>query len=68
MERAPDRGGHSLYCSLVYIDAEGRIGSVHRKLQPTYEERMAWAQGDGHGLRVHDLAPFRVGALNCFEN
>ncbi|CAN7620808.1 carbon-nitrogen hydrolase family protein [Phenylobacterium sp. LjRoot225] len=68
MERAPDRGGHSLYCSLVYIDAEGRIGSVHRKLQPTYEERMAWAQGDGHGLRVHDLAPFRVGGLNCFEN
>ena len=68
MERAPDRGGHSLYCSLVYIDAEGRIGSVHRKLQPTYEERMAWAQGDGHGLRVHDLTPFRVGGLNCFEN
>jgi predicted amidohydrolase len=68
MERAPDRGGHSLYCSLVYIDAEGAVGSVHRKLQPTYEERMAWAQGDGHGLRVHDLAPFRVGGLNCFEN
>ena len=68
MERAPDRGGHSLYCSLVYIDAEGRIGSVHRKLQPTYEERMAWAQGDGHGLRVHDLGPFRAGGLNCYEN
>jgi nitrilase len=68
MERAPDRGGHSLYCSLVYIDAEGGVGSVHRKLQPTYEERMAWAQGDGHGLRVHDLAPFSVGGLNCFEN
>jgi len=68
MERAPDRGGHSLYCSLVYIDATGRIGSVHRKLQPTYEERLAWAQGDGHGLKVHDLGPFRVGGLNCFEN
>lgn len=68
MERAPDRGGHSLYCSLVYIDASGQIGSVHRKLQPTYEERMAWAPGDGHGLKVHDLTPFRVGGLNCFEN
>jgi len=68
MERAPDRGGHSLYCSLVYIDRSGQIGSVHRKLHPTYEERMAWAQGDGHGLRVHDLSPFRVGGLNCFEN
>ena len=68
MERAPDRGGHSLYCTLVYIDRMGTIGSVHRKLHPTYEERLAWAQGDGHGLVVHDLAPFRVGGLNCYEN
>lgn len=68
MERAPDRGAHSLYCSLVYIDGAGNIQSVHRKLHPTYEERLAWAQGDGHGLVVHDLGPFRVGGLNCYEN
>jgi nitrilase len=68
MERAPDRGGHSLYCTLVYVDATGTIQSVHRKLHPTYEERLAWAQGDGHGLVVHDLGPFRVGGLNCYEN
>jgi nitrilase len=68
MERAADRGGHSLYCTLVYIDASGTICSTHRKLQPTYEERLAWAPGDGHGLRVHDLGSFRVGGLNCFEN
>lgn len=68
MERAPDRGGHSLYCSLVYISASGQVESVHRKLHPTYEERLAWAQGDGHGLVVHDLQPFRVGGLNCYEN
>lgn len=68
MERAPDRGGSSLYCTLVYIDATGKIRSVHRKLHPTYEERLAWAQGDGHGLVVHDLGPFRVGGLNCYEN
>ena len=68
MERASDRGGHSLYCSLVYIDMTGHIASVHRKLQPTFEERLAWAAGDGHGLVVHDLAPFRVGGLNCWEN
>ena len=68
MERAPDRGGHSLYCTLVYIDNTGSIKSVHRKLHPTYEERLAWAQGDGHGLQVHDLQPFRVGGLNCYEN
>jgi nitrilase len=68
MERAADRGGHSLYCALVYIDAAGVIQSIHRKLQPTYEERLAWAQGDGHGLQVHTLGAFRVGGLNCYEN
>ncbi len=68
IERAHDRGGHSLYCALVYIDAGGVIRSVHRKLIPTYEERLAWATGDGHGLRVHPLPPFTVGGLNCWEN
>ena len=68
IERAPDRGGHSLYCSLVYIDPQGMVRSVHRKLMPTYEERLTWAPGDGHGLRVHRLGPFTVGGLNCWEN
>ena len=68
IERAADRGGQSLYASLVYIDVRGRIGSVHRKLCPTYEERLVWSAGDGHGLRVHDLHGFRVGGLNCWEN
>ena len=68
VERPKDRGGHSLYCSLVYIDAKGEIGSVHRKLQPTYDERLAWSPGDGHGLRTHALGPFTAGGLNCWEN
>eukprot|EP01061_Rhynchopus_euleeides_P030204 TRINITY_DN50252_c0_g1_i1.p1 TRINITY_DN50252_c0_g1~~TRINITY_DN50252_c0_g1_i1.p1 ORF type:complete len:341 (+),score=68.05 TRINITY_DN50252_c0_g1_i1:54-1025(+) len=68
IERASDRGGHSLYCTMVYIDKAGRIGSVHRKLCPTYDERLNWAPGDGHGLRTHSLPPFTVGGLNCWEN
>ncbi len=68
IERAKNRGGHSLYCSLVYIDSEGEIKSIHRKLQPTYEERLTWAHGDGNGLRVHDLKSFCIGGLNCWEN
>ncbi|KZK75496.1 Aliphatic nitrilase [Pseudovibrio sp. W64] len=68
MERAANRSGHSLYCSLVYINQNGEIGSSHRKLQPTFEERLAWAPGDGNGLRVHPLGRFTVGGLNCFEN
>ena len=67
-ERATDRAGHSVYCSLVYIDATGVIQSVHRKLMPTYEERLVWSIGDGHGLQVHPLGAFTVGGLNCWEN
>lgn len=68
VERAGDRGGHSLYCSLVYVNRRGEIDSVHRKLQPTYEERLAWSPGDGNGLQVHPLKKFNVGGLNCWEN
>ena len=68
IERPDDRGGHSLYASLVYIDPEGAIQSVHRKLMPTYEERLTWSPGDGHGLRTHRLGAFTVGGLNCWEN
>lgn len=68
IERAGDRGGHSLYCSLVYIDPNGEIGSVHRKLQPTYDERLTWSPGDGNGLQVHKLKQFTLGGLNCWEN
>jgi nitrilase len=67
-ERAPDRGGHSIYCSRVFVDRDGRIGSVHRKLVPTYEERLVWAPGDGAGLVTHRIGEFNVGALNCWEN
>ena len=68
IERPGDRGGHSLYCSLVYINTDGKIKSVHRKLQPTYDERLTWAQGDGHGLQTHSLKAFTLGGLNCWEN
>ncbi|MDE0527577.1 MAG: carbon-nitrogen hydrolase family protein [Truepera sp.] len=68
VERAADRGGHSLYCTLMIIGADGALLSAHRKLVPTYEERLVWSTGDGHGLQTHRLDPFTVGALNCWEN
>jgi nitrilase len=68
IERPADRGGHSLYCSMIYINQQGSIESVHRKLMPTYEERLTWSAGDGNGLRVHPLGAFTVGGLNCWEN
>lgn len=75
IERPPDRGGHSLFCSRVVIAGRhstgsepGTIQSVHRKLMPTYEERLVWGTGDGHALVAHPLGPFTLGSLNCWEN
>lgn len=67
IERPSDRG-ESVYASLVFVDPDGNIGSVHRKLMPTYDERMTWATGDGNGLKTHRLGEFTVGGLNCWEN
>lgn len=68
IERPADRGGKSLYCASAFVTPTGSIASVHRKLVPTYEERLTWSPGDGHGLVTHALDPFTVGALNCWEN
>ena len=64
----PATRGESLYCALVFINQNGEIKSVQRKLVPTYEERLVWGNGDGSGLRVHTLNAFTVGGLNCWEN
>ena len=68
IERPAEKSGHSITCSRAVIDGKGEILSVHRKLMPTHEERLSWAQGDGHGLVTHPLGPFTLGALNCWEN
>ena len=64
----PAMRGESLYCALVFVDSDGEIKSVQRKLVPTYEERLVWGHGDGNGLRVHQINAFTVGGLNCWEN
>lgn len=63
-----EREAYSVFASRVMIDAKGEILSVHRKLRPTYEERLSWSPGDGAGLVVHPIDEFTVGALNCWEN
>ncbi len=68
IERPSDRGGHSVYCSMITINTDGQVLNVHRKLMPTYEERLCWSPGDGHGLRTFPLGAFTVGGLNCWEN
>jgi nitrilase len=62
------RSGGSVYCALVAIHPEQGIVGVHRKLKPTFAERLIWADGDGAGLVVHDWNGARLSGLNCWEN
>lgn len=58
----------TLYNTLVFIDPEGRVLGRHRKLIPTWAEKLTWANGDGSSLRVHDTSIGPLGGLACGEN
>jgi nitrilase len=60
--------GGTVYNSILYFDADGRLLGKHRKLVPTHAERLVWGMGDGSDLQVHDTAIGRVGGLICWEN
>jgi len=58
----------SVHCTLLPIHPQRGLLEPHRKMVPTYEERLVWSQGDGAGLRAHEFEGARIGALNCWEN
>lgn len=60
--------GGSVYATLVTIHPDRGVVNVHRKLKPTFHERLLWADGDGHGLTVQSWNGVRIGGLNCYEN
>lgn len=52
----------------VLIGEDGSILNHHRKLVPTFYEKLTWANGDGAGLRVSETRLGRIGMLICGEN
>jgi nitrilase len=63
----PARSG-TLYNTLLYFGPDGAILGRHRKLMPTFPERMVWGMGDGTTLRVIETPQGIVGGLICWEN
>ena len=58
----------AIWNSNVLIGSNGDILNHHRKLVPTFYEKLVWAAGDGAGLRVSSTSIGRIGNLICGEN
>ena len=66
-ERSPVSLG-TLYNTMLCIGPDGEILGKHRKLVPTWAEKLTWAHGDGSTLTVYDTAIGPLGGLACGEN
>ncbi|MGE0886946.1 MAG: carbon-nitrogen hydrolase family protein [Blastocatellales bacterium] len=68
-ERVGEGAGRgTLYNSILTFSPTGELLNVHRKLVPTFNERLIWGQGDGSGLRTVETPVGRVGGLICWEH
>ena len=63
-----ERGGGTLYCSVLYFSPEEGMYGKHRKVMPTGSERLIWGFGDGSTLQVHETRHGNLGAAICWEN
>lgn len=61
-------GNGTLYNSLLTISDDGLLKNHHRKLVPTYTERLVWGSGDGRGLEAVPTSAGRIGGLICWEH
>ena len=61
-------GRGTLYNTLLTFGPDGGLLNHHRKLVPTYTERLVWGTGDAEGLRAVDTPAGRVGGLVCWEH
>ena len=58
----------TLYNTILFIGRNGQLLGKHRKLVPTYHERMVWAHGDASTLNVFDTEIGYLGGLICWEH
>ena len=63
-----ERGGGTLYCTVLFFAPDGTLAAKHRKLMPTALERLVWGFGDGSTLPVVETGFGRAGAVICWEN
>jgi len=57
-----------IYNTNLIIDNKGVIVGKHRKLVPTWAEKLTWSSGDGSSLKVYNTEIGPIGTLACGEN
>jgi nitrilase len=64
----PAQGAGTIFNTNLIIGPDGMLLGRHRKLVPTWAEKLTWTGGDGSSLRVHDTPVGPLGTLACGEN
>ena len=62
------KGAGTLYNTILTFGPDGQLLNHHRKLVPTYTERLVWGPGDADGLRAARVGDINIGALVCWEH
>lgn len=57
-----------IYNTNLIIDNQGNLIGKHRKLVPTWAEKLTWTSGDGSSLKVYKTEIGPIGTLACGEN
>ncbi|AWI26456.1 aliphatic nitrilase [Flavobacterium pallidum] len=57
-----------IYNTNLIIDSNGNLIGKHRKLVPTWAEKLTWTSGDGSSLKVYKTEIGPIGTLACGEN
>jgi len=62
------KGNNTIYNSILTYNNKGELVNHHRKLMPTYTEKLVHGWGDGHGLKSVDTPFGKLGSLICWEH
>jgi len=58
----------AIYNTILTFSNTGELIGHHRKLVPTWAEKLTWTGGDGSSLRVMETEIGNLGVLACGEN
>lgn len=61
-------GNGTLYNTVLIFNELGELQVHHRKLMPTFTEKLLYGLGDGKGLESTPIHNARTGALICWEH